>query len=130
MEGDFTNESKRSNPGVGVVDDKIFVFGGYDDDGQYLKTIEVYSEKTKRWEMMKVTMKTRRSEMGVAVIGDLIFIIGGWNESSDIGEVEVMNTKTQTMETFQQEEVEWELEWLMIVSSGHLVVLMARKFLM
>ena len=44
-------------------------FGG----GQYLKTIEVYSEKRKRWEMMKVTMKTGRSGMEVAVIGDLIF---------------------------------------------------------
>ena len=51
------------------------MIGGFDDDGEYLKTIEVYSEKTKRWEMMKVTMKTGRSDMGVAVIGDLIFII-------------------------------------------------------
>ena len=91
---------KRDKPGVGVVDDKIFVFGGFDyGDGQYLKTIEVYSEKTKRWEMMKVTMKTGKSEMGVAVIGDLIFIIGGWNERGVVEEVEVMNTKTQTMET-------------------------------
>ena len=71
---------KRDKPGVGVVDDKIFVFGGF-DYGQHLKTIEVYSEKTKRWEMMKVTMKTERSNMGVAVIGDLIFIIDCWNES-------------------------------------------------
>ena len=63
---------KRSKPGVGVVDDKIFVFGGF-DGGQHLKTIEVYSEKTQRWEMMKVTMKTERNDMGVAVIGDLIF---------------------------------------------------------
>ena len=38
--------------------------------------------------------------MGVAVIGDLIFIIGGWNERGAVEEVEVMNTKTQTMETF------------------------------
>ena len=37
---------KRSKPGVGVVDDKIFVIDGF-DDGQYLKTIEVYSEKRK-----------------------------------------------------------------------------------
>ena len=65
---------KRSKPGVGVVDDKIFVIGGFDDE-QCLKTIEVYSEKRKRWEMMKMTMKTgRRSDMGVAVIGDFIFI--------------------------------------------------------
>ena len=50
---------------------------------------------------MKVTMKTERSDMGVAVIGDLIFIIGGWNERRGVvEEVEVMNTKTQTMETF------------------------------
>ena len=34
------------------------------------------------------------------MIGDLIFIIGGWNERSVVvEEVEVMNTKTQTMET-------------------------------
>ena len=43
------------------------------DGEQCLKTIEVYSEKRKRWEMTKVTMKTGRSDMGVAVIGDLIF---------------------------------------------------------
>ena len=47
-----------------------------------------------------MTMKTRRTDMGVAVIGDLIFIIGGWNnERGVVEEVEVMNTKTQTMET-------------------------------
>ena len=40
-------KQKRSKPGVGVVDDKIFVIGGF-DDGQCLKTIEVYSEKRKR----------------------------------------------------------------------------------
>ena len=52
---------KRDKPGVGVVDDKIFVIGGWDGE-QHLKTIEVYSEKRKRWEMMmKVTMKTGRS---------------------------------------------------------------------
>ena len=38
---------KRNKPGVGVVDDKIFVIGGFDGE-QHLKTIEVYSEKTKR----------------------------------------------------------------------------------
>ena len=77
VEGDFTNESKKRNkPGVGVVDDKIFVIGGF-DGRQDLKRFEVYSEKRKRWEMMKVTMKTRRNDMGVAVIGDLIFIIDG-----------------------------------------------------
>ena len=105
---------KRSKPGVGVVDDKIFVIGGF-DDGQCLKTIEVYSEKRKRWEMMKVTMKTRRSNMGVAVIGDLIFIIGGWNERGDVveEEVEVMNTKTQTMETFDKKSnsKKWNGSW-------------------
>ena len=77
---------------------------------------------------MKVAMKTGRSDMGVAVIGNLIFIIGGWNGSGVVEEVEVMNTKTQTMETLTRNptrnKMEWELEWLMIVSSGHLVVLM------
>ena len=34
------------------------------------------------------------------MIGDLIFIIGGWNGRGVVEEeVEVMNTKTQTMET-------------------------------
>ena len=54
---------ERNKPGVGVVDDKIFVIGGSDGE-QCLKTIEVYSEKTKRWEMMKVTMKTRKKLHG------------------------------------------------------------------
>ena len=57
------------------------------------------------------------------------FIIGGWNERGVVEEeVEVMNTKTQTMENIDKnsnrKKMEWELEWLMIVSSGHLVVLM------
>ena len=92
---------KRHNPGVGVVDDKIFVFGRFYGE-QCLKTIEVYSEKTKRWEMMKVTMKTERSDMGVAVIGDLVFIIGDWNGRDVVEEIEVMNTKTQTMENIDK----------------------------
>ena len=65
-----------------------------------------------------------KKDMGVVVIGDLIFIIGGWNGRGVEEEVEVMNTKTQTMgnidKNSNKEEVEWELEWLMIVSSGHL----------
>ena len=33
VEGDFTNESKKRNkPGVGVVDGKIFVIGGFDGE--------------------------------------------------------------------------------------------------
>ena len=39
-----------------------------------------------------------KKDMGVVVIGDLIFIIGGWNGRGVEEEVEVMNTKTQTME--------------------------------
>ena len=50
--------------------------------------------------MMKVTMKTGRRRRRRSEIGDLIFfIIGGWNERVVVvEEVEVMNTKTQTME--------------------------------
>ena len=93
---------------------------------EYLKTIEVYSEKRKRWEMMKVTMKTRRSDMGVVVIGNLIFIIGGWN-GRGVVEVEVMNTKTQTMETLTRNPTGRRGMGVGVVddcSSGHLVVLM------
>ena len=55
-------------------------------------------------------------------------------EVTVVEEVEVMNSKTQTMETFTRnptrKKMEWELELLMIVSSGHLVVLMmVRKLL-
>ena len=114
---------KRNKPGVGVVDDKIFVFGGYDGE-QHLKAIEVYSEKTKRWEMMKVTMKTGRNDMGVAVIGDLIFVIDGWNRRGIVEEVEVMNTKTQTMETLTRIPTGRQGMGVGVVSYGHLVVMM------
>ena len=47
------------------------------------------------------------------MIGDLIFIIGGWNESVVEEEVEVMNTKTQTMETLTRNPTgrRWNGSW-------------------
>ena len=65
--------------------------------------------------MMKVTMKTRRRDMGVAVIGNLIFhhLVVSMERGVVDEEVEVMNTKAQTMETLTRNPTRrrWNGSW-------------------
>jgi N-acetylneuraminic acid mutarotase len=92
----------RRNPGIVVVDGKIFVIGG-SDGFEYLKTIEVFSVKEGKWidddSQVPPEMSTMRSSMGVSVIGKKIFVIGGYNGIVYLSTVEVLDTETNKWST-------------------------------
>lgn len=93
----------RKSTGVGVVGDKIFVFGGFDDD-KFISTCEVFSTTEDKWVTTTTTttrvepMPTPRNNIGVAVIGHLIFAIGGFNEGA-LATAEVLDTRSGTWST-------------------------------
>ena len=92
---------KRSSPGIGVVDGKIYVIGGW-NGSEFLKTTEVFSVKEGKWIDSQVPqeMSTGRMSMGVAVIGKKIFVIGGFNRTrGHLSAVEVLDTKTNRWST-------------------------------
>ena len=69
-----------------VVDDKIYLIGGYGValerfDG-YLKTVEVYDPKTERWDESP-SMPTKNSPFGAAAVNDKIYILGSERENGE-----------------------------------------------
>jgi hypothetical protein len=96
----------RIRHGVGVVDGKIFVIGGW-SGSEMLKTVEVFSVNEGKWigsssfDVDSRDMPTARSDMGVAVIGKKIFVIGGYNFIDGcLSTVEVLDTETNKWSTF------------------------------
>jgi N-acetylneuraminic acid mutarotase len=91
---------KRERHEVGVVGGKIFVIGGW-NGSKYLKTIEVFSVKERKWiEHVPFKMTTKASSMGVAVIGKKIFVIGGWDKHANVSwAAEVLDTETNKWST-------------------------------
>ncbi len=72
--------SPRSGMGAAVVGNKIFVFGGFDTNGNVLNTVEVYNPNTNKWTSGLAPMPTARGALyAVAKKGGTIYVIGGWD---------------------------------------------------
>ncbi len=67
--------TSRMGLGVGVVNNKIYAIGGV-NNGDFLKTVEVYDPVTNQWAAL-TDMPTARSGLGIAVVNNLIYTIGG-----------------------------------------------------
>ena len=70
----------RRFPGAAVVAGQIYVFGGYDNTGDKLGSMERYTPSTDSVSLLP-GMSTPRSHMGVCVVGDRIYTLGGLNGS-------------------------------------------------
>jgi N-acetylneuraminic acid mutarotase len=64
----------RSGIGAGVVNDKLYVFGG--EDPRLFSEVEVYDPKTDTWRQL-APMRTPRHGIFATVIGNAIYIPGG-----------------------------------------------------
>jgi len=87
----------RSGFGLAVVDEKIFVIGGY-KNGEYLGTTELYNPETDTW-INKTAMPTPRSGFAIAVVQNKIHVIGGFTgvtSSTNVHEVYDPVTDTWT----------------------------------
>ena len=84
----------RSGATAQVHDEKIYVFGGLDENGASLDTSEVYDINNDSWKAGP-TMRTRRDNPGSALLSDRIYVIGGRiREASG----EVLNPRLDTTE--------------------------------
>ena len=85
----------KTNFSTVVVDDKIYLIGGYGIalerfDG-YLKTVEVYDPETERWDESP-PMPTKNSPFGAAAVNGKVYIFGSERESGEHSlDVEVFN---------------------------------------
>ncbi len=62
---------------VGVVNNKIYVIGGYNYSSDYLNTVEEYDPATDTWQQ-KASMPTARYSLAVCVVNNKIYAIGGY----------------------------------------------------
>ena len=72
----------RSYCGVCVFNNKIFLFGGLDDDNNGLDIVEAYYPETDQWEV-KSPMPTARSGVSVHQVGQKIYVFGGGIDAYD-----------------------------------------------
>jgi N-acetylneuraminic acid mutarotase len=79
--------SARAGMGVSVVNGKIYVVGGWDNN-QYLSTTEEYDPVTGIW-TKKADMPTPRGNHASPVIDEKIYVIGGWQNDGVSSSVEV-----------------------------------------
>ena len=80
----------------GVVNNRIYVTGGYGPGGLVLQTIEEYDPINRQWQK-KQDMLNFRYSFRTAVVGEEIYIIGGVNELRQyLATVDVYHPQTET----------------------------------
>ena len=91
---------EREEFGVGVVDNKIYVMGGSDNNGDYLVTYDVFDIKNNTWKTFKLPWYS--SQFGTAIVGDNIITIGGRRGQHYLSNVNVLNTQTNSVTNLPQ----------------------------
>ena len=76
-----------------VYNNSIFVFGGCNVYDKPLNSVEMCSQRTKKFVMM-APMKTARSSFACCRVENLVYCIGGWNSGGFTNVVEVYNLDT------------------------------------
>ncbi|KAL4127305.1 hypothetical protein QTP88_011481 [Uroleucon formosanum] len=111
---DFTSQSSnwklipdmlvdRVDYGVGVLDNCIYVIGGFNDSG-ILSSVELFDITTQEWRMIS-DMSHIREFLGVGVLNNLVYTVGGFTGTSVLRSVEYYNpsldiwTEVATMST-------------------------------
>lgn len=88
----------RGDFGVAVLEGKIYVIGGVNQDGEYLSNVEVYNPATNSW-TSKPSMPTQRSEFATAVYNGKIYVFGGNTSSGIVGTTEIFDPQTNMWST-------------------------------
>ena len=77
---------KRTHFDCAVVEDKIYLCGGYDGN-KSLNTLEVFDSKTETFQTLS-PMKHARQSCGVAALNGFIYVAGGWDGTNRFDAVE------------------------------------------
>ena len=90
--------AKRLRLGAAVFNNKIYVAGGSDEDGEVLRSGEVYDPNTDTWSRID-DMKSKRFGGSLAVIKGQLVAIGGrsnWSHTPPVSTIEVYDKETDT----------------------------------
>lgn len=85
----------RFGAAIATINNKIYVFGGWDGLGAVSNVVEVYDVQTQTWER-KANMNTAVVYATAAVVGNSIHVLGGYNGSNILNRHQVYNTLTNT----------------------------------
>ncbi|WFO48724.1 Kelch repeat-containing protein [Bacillus pumilus] len=96
---------ERINAGVGVVDGKIYLFGGASEKNKLNNQTFMYDPKKDVWEE-KTSMPTNRTGGTYAIVGKKIYLIGGINEEK--------KTAYNTIDIYDTELDQWAEEPIQI----------------
>jgi subtilisin family serine protease len=72
----------RSKPQAANIDDKLYVFGGWDPNGTPEAAVDVYDPESGGWSTLGVTNPNPRSAAGIAVIDGSVYLVGGCTTGS------------------------------------------------
>ncbi len=67
--------STRFNPGIGIIDDKIIIAGGFSDD-EVVSDVDVFDPVSSTW-TESTSLPEKNVAMGSTTLNDKIYIIGG-----------------------------------------------------
>lgn len=89
---------RRNGCAAAVHRNTIYVFGGVDETGKRLSSVEVFNTTTGNcWVVMDNNMATPRRFHSAVMVGDTIYIIGGTDDQINrLDSVEIFNTTTQS----------------------------------
>ncbi len=87
----------RSFPVSAMIDDKIYVIGGYIGSA-YTNKVEIYDPQTDSW-TTGAPMPTAKTQASAAVVGGKIYVTGGRSLSGDTKPVEIYDPQTDSWTT-------------------------------
>lgn len=88
----------KAEPGVGVVNGRLYVVGGSPNPGTIVATVYAYDPTTNTW-ATKTSMPTARAGLAVGVVNGILYAVGGQNGSTDVATLEAYDPATDSWAT-------------------------------
>eukprot|EP00656_Telonema_subtile_P019271 TRINITY_DN20544_c0_g1_i2.p1 TRINITY_DN20544_c0_g1~~TRINITY_DN20544_c0_g1_i2.p1 ORF type:complete len:308 (-),score=64.32 TRINITY_DN20544_c0_g1_i2:69-992(-) len=92
----FVMPTARLGAGVAVVNDLLFIAGGFNTEGGHLNTVDCFDQNSQVWNAV-APMQFKRSSCMVAALEDRLVVCGGYDGSA----------RTHTVEQFNPETGQW-----------------------
>lgn len=70
---------RRCDAAMATCASRAFIFGGTNELGDYLNTVEQYAASDDKWTMLGVTMSTARCRLGIVTWNNRVYLLGGRN---------------------------------------------------
>ena len=76
--------TERAWASAATLNDKVYVFGGVDDNVQDLDSVEEYDCAADKWTLLPVRLSVPRWGLAAATVSGRIYVCGGYSEGSAV----------------------------------------------